>query len=362
MFIYGLSPLESARTRKKQLYVTWFEEDRALAQPVLKLLSERGTAYVSNERSAEGCRHDDYVHNTLDKISGCSVGLVMLSKAMFREDNLELQQLLWYEIGLMLSRDIRLCVFFLDIPPQERNDYLHTTPIRQIQGTDSPEDLMEMLRANEVQEMVFYEDPELNYYASKRIRYTRITTMFNIYREDFRRIFKEVQRADDDVEDENELLTELLAELRIGCTVFRFNDIKKLKGELAPYFPEIDTIVRDYPISQNYAKPKLMNQDSSPDILATIQAEIVLPVHNLLGVTFKPFLAVPRGSHFKTSHLELILRSNTKGAADDPDRVDAAVIKENREHRVYFLMEMTEHDVEERFAQYGTRFNYLWPQ
>ena len=380
MFIYDQAPLKNAAERKKQLYVTWFAEDRPMAEPVIRALSERGTATVLMERSAEICRHDDYIQKATDRIGTCNVGLVMLSKAVFDPANAELQQIMWYEVGFMMSLGIRLVLFFLDIEPKDRNDYLSRTPVRQVQGTDSIEQLLEVIEANEVQEKVFYADPELNRYASRRINYYRLTTLFNIYRKDMDAIYEDIYDPDDDEDDDEDdardagsgeeakqkakmqLLTEMLAELNCGCTILSFNDRRGLNGELEPYYPEIDTIIRDYPIHQDYSKPKLMNQDASPDIYATVQAEFIIPVHALLGVTFKPFMAINKISRFRPRHIERIIRSNAKAGGEGTGDPDIVLIKKEKEQRLYFLLEMYAMDSWEGLEQYGKRLNHVWPQ
>ena len=380
MFIYDQAPLKNAAERKKQLYVTWFKEDREMAEPILHALSERGAATAVMERSEEACRHDDYIRIVTEQISTCNVGLVMLSKAAFAAENRELQQIMWYEVGFMMSLGIKLVLFFLDIEPWERNNYLNTTPVRQVQGTDSLEQLMQIIEANEVQEKVFYEDPELNRYASRRINYYKLTTLFNIYKKDMDEIYKDISKYDDDDDDDEDeedngglspealeqkrkmdMLTEMLSELNCGCTVLSFNDRRGLNGELEPYYPEIHTIIRDSPIHQDYSKPKLMNQEASPEIYATVQAEFVIPVHSLLGVTFKPFLAINKISRFKAEHIKRILQSNAGGEGED---MDIVLMKKDdtKEQRFYFLLEMYTMDSWEGLEAYAKRLNHVWPQ
>lgn len=372
MFVYDQAPLKSAAERKKQLYVTWFEEDSELAQPIVQALSERGTAVVLDQRSLVVCQHNDYIQMAMDRISTCNVGLVMLSKAVFAPENQILQQVMWYEIGFMMSLGMKLVIFFLDIPPRERNDYLNTTPVRQVQGTDSIESLMEIIEANDVQEKVFYEDAELNRYASRRINYYRLTTLFNIYKKDMDAIFDDIYDPDDDEYEigeaegtaeadvllqkaKQQMLTEMLSELGCGCTVLSFNHEENLNGALEPYFPEVHTIVRDYPIHQDYTRPKLMSQEASSEIYATVQAEFILPVHALLGVTFKPFLSMGRRSRFRPDHITRIIESNGGGT-------DIVVMKKAKEQRLYFLLEMYKMESWEEFAAYGTWLNHIWPQ
>lgn len=358
MFIYSQHPLSTQEAKAKQLYITCFEEDLPLAQPVFDALDERGTTYISAIRSHRLCTRSQYVKSAIDSIGSCRVAVVMLSKATFSEKNRDLQQLLWYEVGCMAGNKVKIALFFLDIPKEERNRFLTTTPVRQKQGTDSIPELIELLDSLQVEEKLFYDDPVVNRYASQRISYVKLTSVFYIYKSDLDAIYDYVSQVDEEVDSKDELLDGLLSELRCGCTVMSFNTRSRLGPEVEPYYPEVDSIVRDYPIKQNYIRPILLNNNSSPDIYATIRAEFILPIHSLLGVTFKPFLAINRVSRFRQEHIRRIIRSNAASA----EEADIFGCKTDKEQRVYFLFEVDTLPSGERFDRYGSMLNHLWPQ
>jgi len=358
MFIYSQEPLSSNEAKAKQLYITYLKSDEENAACVLNALATRGTSYTAVMKGIEECSKNDYVKSTCDIMDACRVSVVMLSRELFLKENEDMQNLFWYEVGYMSSKGVKIVLFFLDIPKNERNDYLTTTPVRQVQGTDNVDELIELLDSMRVEEKIFYSDPEVNKYASKRISYVKLTSLFNIYKKDIEKIYNTLCDMDEDVEDENEVLNELLAELRCGCTVMRFNHEEKLGVEVEPYYPEVHTIKRDYPIKQHYIKPSVINSSASPDIYATIRAEFILPIHSLLGVTFKPFLSIKRISRFKAEHIKDIILHN---ANHETENRDIAFYKAEKEQRIYFLFEVDTVDSHEEFNEYGDKLNHLWP-
>lgn len=358
MYIYSQEKLDDTEVIGSKMLLTYLRDDETEAKKLMTDLNCRGIYYRAVAKSESDCGKNDYISETEREINACKIFVVALSKAFFDAKNKQLQNVTWYEIGRMLGLGKKVVLYFLDIPRDKVEEYLHKTPVRQIQGCHTFEDLSAFISKSNIMQNLFYENAVTNAYASARIFYVKLTTVFNIYRSNIESIKSDLARFGGDNLSDKALLDAFLQELVCGCTVFRFNQRSMLGKSFAPYMDETEIIPKDFPVNFRYTRPQLLEYSAAADIYATVKSEFILPVHALLGVDFKPFLAVKKRSKFKMDHVLSVLKKNF--GSDDLSARDIFVRADDKLQRAYFLLEISASDG--AGLGVGEKVNYLFPQ
>ena len=358
MYIYSQERLNDTEIIGSKMLLMYLKDDEEAVKGLKEALDERGIYYRAVGKGVEECRKNDYVSDIEREMAACKIAVVVLSKAFFNERNLTLQNVTWYEIGNMLGMGKKIVLYFSDIERSEVNDLLHRTPVRQIQGCHTFEDLLAFISKCNIMENVFYSSAEINKYAAKLIFYVKLTTVFNVFRSNIATMREHVNRFESEEKSEKEVLDAFLSELVCGCTVSRFNRRDELGKPFAPFLDETEIIPKDFPVNFKYSKPQLLEYSSASDIYATVKSDFILPVHALLGVDFKPFIAVKKRSKFKIDHLLDLLKKNFGN--DDLSARDVFVKQDDKLQRAYFLLELRA--VDGTGLNVGEKVNYLFPQ
>lgn len=358
MYIYSKEKLKNTEIIGSKLLITYLEEDDEKVKVIKETLDERGIYYSAISKNLKTCKKNIYIPTIEREIDECKIATIVLSNAFFEERNKELQTITWYEVGRMLGENKKVVLYFLDIDKDTIQEKLYRTPVRQIQGCSTLYDLLEFSNKNHILENHFYADSSINRFASKRIFYTKITTVFNIYRQNIKEIQGQLNRFSDIEYDEKGALDLFLQELVCGCTVLRFNRKECLGKEFSPYFKETDILLKDFPSNFQYIRPEVLDYSSADDIFATIKSDFILPVHSLLGVDFKFFVAIKKRSKFKTDNILSIIKKNYNTL----DLSDRDIYIKNSEHlqRVYFLLDLDV--VDAQGLDVGTKAHYMFPQ
>ena len=358
MYIYSQEKLSDTEIIGSKMLLMYLNDDADAVGSLIQALDGRGIYYRAIGKSVEACRKNDYVSDIEREMTACKIAVVVLSKAFFDERNTTLQNITWYEIGNMLGMGKKIVLYFSDIERSEVNDLLHRTPVRQIQGCHTFEDLLGFISKCNIMENLFYENAEINKYAARRIFYVKLTTVFNVFRSNIATMREHINRFEPEEKSEKEVLDAFLSELVCGCTVSRFNRRSELGKAFAPYIDETEIIPKDFPVNFKYSKPQLLEYSSANDIYATVKSDFILPVHALLGVDFKPFIAIKKRSKFKMDHLLELLKKNF--GSEDLSSRDVFVKQDDKLQRAYFLLELRA--VDGKGLNVGEKVNYLFPQ
>ena len=358
MYIFSKEKLKNTEIIGSKMLLTYLEEDESKLKDLIDVLDAQGIYYSSLQKSLKICKKNQYLLNAEKEIEGSKIAVIVLSKAFFEEQNRVLQNLTWYETGCLLGQNKKIVLYFLDIDKNELQEKLYKTPVRQIQGCNKMEDLLEFIATNNIMENLFYSDGIINRFASKRIFFVKLTTIFNIYRTNIAEITSQFNRFGNETYDEKTVLDLFLQELVSGCTVLSFNRKNVLGKEFTPYLEETEILTKDFPVNFQYSKPELLEYSSADDIYATVKSEFIIPMHALLGVDFKPFLAIKRRSKFKTDQMLSILKKNFNSS----DLFERDIYIKNDEHlqRVYFLLDLEVFNTQKEAV--GKKANYLYPQ
>lgn len=358
MYIYSKEKLKDTEIIGSKMLFTYLEEDGDAVKELTSALDERGIYYRAVGKSFESCGRNGYVADIEREISGSKIAVIALSEAFFEERNKTLQNITWYEIGCLLGQNKKVVLYFLDIPPQKVEEKLYRTPVRQIQGCHTLSDLLAFISANNIMENLFYSDTAVNQYAAKRISYIKLTAVFNIYRTNIAEMTEHLNRFSEDKPDEKTVLNMFLQEMVCGCTVLRFNRKEVLGKPFSPYIRETEILPKDFPVNFRYSRPELLEYSSADDVYATVKTEFIIPMHALLGVDFKPFVAIKKRSKFKTEQILGIIKKNYN-TEDLTDR-DVYIRRDEHLQRVYFLLDLEV--VDGRDMDVGEKVNYLFPQ
>ena len=357
MYVYSQEVLKDTEIIGSKMLIMYLAEDEQKVGEITDALRRRGVYFGTIPKSEEFCAKIDYVGNAEREIAACKTTVVMLSKAFFEDRNKTLRNITWFEIGRVIGLGRKPVLYFLDIPREEVDEYIHRTPVRQIQGCRTADELFSLVEKCNIMENLFYADTEINKYASPRIIYVKLTTVFNVFRKNIETMRAHLSRFEPEQKTDKEVLAEFLQELACGCTVFRFNRKETLDKSHAPYLAESDMIKKDYPVNFKYTKPQLLEYSTAKDIFATVKSDLILPVHTILGVDFKPFIAIKKRSRFKPEHIIELLKMNFN--TDDLSVRDVFTVTDDKLQRAYFLLELVTTDGSGLGA--GEKLNYLFP-
>ncbi len=358
MYIYSKEKLKDTEIIGSKMLLTYLDEDKEKVNGLITLLEERGVYFDAVPKSMKICKKNSYISDIENQIDSAKVGVIVLSNAFFEDRNADLQNITWYEIGRLIGQKKKIVLYFLDISSGDIAEKLYRTPVRQIQGCNNINDLLKFIDDNNIMENLFYANSDINKYASKRISYFKITPIFNIYHSNIKEMTEQLNKFGDDY-DEKTVLNMFLQELICGATIVSFNKKKNLNEAFIQYMDEVDILMKDFPVNFQYSKPELLDYSSNEDIYATIKAEYIIPVHALLGVDFKPFVAFKKRSKFRPNFITHILEKNY----NTTDLSDRDIFMKTDEHlnRIYFLFDMESHD-EENTEIVGSKTNYIFPQ
>ncbi len=357
MYVYSQEVLKDTEIIGSKMLITYLDEDSEKVGEITETLRSRGIYFRAVPKSDELCAKNDYVSEAEREIDACKITVVVLSKTFFEERNLKMRNVTWYEIGRVIGLGKKTVLYFLDIPREKVDEYIHRTPVRQIQGCRTTEELFTLVDKCNIMENLFYSDTEINRYASPRIFYVKLTTVFNVFRKNIETMRAHLSRFEPEEKSDKEVLAEFLQELACGCTVFRFNRKDNLDKSHTPYMAESDMIPKDYPVNFKYTKPQLLEYSTAKDIFATVKSDLILPIHTILGVDFKPFIAIKKRSKFKREHITELLKMNFN--TDDLSVRDVFTLTDEKLQRAYFLLELATASGEG--LNVGNKVNYLFP-
>lgn len=357
MYVYSQEVLKDTEIIGSKMLILYLSEDAEKVKAMTDALHSRGVYFSAIGKDETVCTKNNFVSNSEREIEACKITVVVLSKAFFEERNRTLRNITWFEIGRVIGMGKKTVLYFLDIPREEVDDYIHRTPVRQIQGCRTVDELFTLVDKCNIMENLFYSDTEINRYASSRIFYVKLTTVFNVFRKNIESMRVHLKRFEPEEKSDKEVLAEFLQELACGCTVFRFNRREMLDKSHSPYLAETEMIPKDYPVNFKYTKPQLLEYSTANDIFATVKSDLILPVHTILGVDFKPFIAIKKRSKFKMEHLIDLLKMNFN--TDDLSVRDVYTTTDAKLQRAYFLLELVTTSGEG--LNVGEKVNYLFP-
>jgi len=265
---------------------------------------------------------------------------------------------IWYQIGLLEARHPGRVVpyQFKNVPVPD----LSKTPLQRPHAISNMKALEEIFKGDFRSTMAkcdFYKEDTLNRTVRNRLGYTKLEVALKIEKSLFEDTLANYNSNFKTKHDKESFLRLLRDNLSCGARLISFGAESQLTTHLLPYAEEIHTVTNiDYPVNfscKHVFKPEKEDAEKT-DLLGEYWLEIVLPVHRLLGVNFKCFIA--GNKDLPIGCLEMLFGPNF---AKENDKV---MVED--EDKLYFSLDFPEDESFQPPAQLGIgkKADYMFPQ
>lgn len=336
----------------EQMVVTYLAEDAPLLTELFDRLDHGGYEYIKNELAYYTVIKNSYVTELSRYLPNCGCYLLLLSNSFLSEKNRALRNHIWYQIGHMQSQDkdvvIPLCL-------DDSNISLGSTPLQQYNIVRSVDEAMATVTKKfrkAVAKSSFFDDIETNRYVNLRLDYRKLVIQFEITEESFANAKEEycdiLGEGDIDDSDFEKILRK---DISLSCMLLSFGSEQRLTAQLIPYRSEMYFTPTEYPRSFT-CKKLYVNKRGFGDVVAEYLFELVLPIHRLFGVNFKPCL---KGTgEVEASVLERLFETNFEPKHD-------LHVKGNSLYFSLAFPKAKHYDIDPSLGV-GTEGDYLFPQ
>ncbi|MBE6656458.1 MAG: hypothetical protein E7609_06310 [Ruminococcaceae bacterium] len=332
--------------------LTYFAEDAKTADAIFASLSAAGYNCVRNELSFHRVIKNLYISEVSELLATCGCYLLLIGEGFDDPKNRTLRNHLWYQVGKLQAIRREIVVPYA---PHGTPVGFAQSPLGRCNVLLNEGDLLRTLSnsfRNTLAKNEFFEQNELNRYVGKRLDYRKMIIRFDIMREDFEEAMEEYAE-----ETGEGLITEegFEAVLRDGITcaakLLSFGSENILNAQLMPYRGEMSPTPIDYP--ETFTCNRLYSRKLADDeVFAEYMFELVLPIHRLFGVNFKPFLR-PHGG-LTPEILEILFASNFVKGTDPHISRDRLYFSLNFPHAKAFAFDPA--------LDIGEVADYLFPQ
>lgn len=280
--------------------VLLYPEGRAdLIAPLRERLDISGHVYyccaVGPSLLLKGSTFDDVVM-LLDR---CVCLIPVLTKELFDEENLIVCSLYWYFIGYIRSKLQESIVPYIPADLVKEKPDLKGTPLQGIDIMYDVDTFMEKIPAKFATKLLcynYYENKTTNFYAARRINFQCLRVYFRIYEQ----AFKNAKEYYNDItgynRSDSEFDSYLENNLICGCRVVSFGAESRLEPQMMVYQDEVHPYITDYPKSLTGKKSyrRLTEKErEETGIRAEMTADVLIPVHKILGAYIKCYLTCP---------------------------------------------------------------------
>lgn len=341
-------------------------EQERVNECILNSLENAGYRVHTLEINLENCCDLHFLFDAHEKIKNAACGIFVFSHNLDEDIYLICRQTFYYVMGMMGGKKKNIYPFSLSNEPGEINNLLKGTPISDLHGINEVEKLLVKLK---IPREIYFKDPELNKLVMKRIKRVKITATLSIKRDTMKWIWehgwkKEKKKFNDELKT---MIDELYEGLRVGASIIKFGKYSTIRqNPFIPYFAESELLYIDSPAQYDKGiLPKPIEDfefysrygKSNANIATTIRLEFIIPVHDILGTAFKPFVMIKSKKYkWKKEHLNIILTNHDSNN-------HCIKVNEGIDEKVYFLLPMTTtNHGQEIDAMYGTDCNTLFPQ
>jgi len=200
-------------------------------------------------------------------------------------------------------------------------------------------------------------------FISNRTIYERISTakftfIMRIKTETLMKVCNSIGDMDDAFDEPYliELMRYLYGEIKVGALVIRFGETYGLEqAALEPYRSEGAILCK--PVGKESSFSFDFGESDMDGIFVKIKAELYIPVHDVLGVAFKPYFHVDElAEKWDVNLLKILL---------EQDAIQSiCTSKDNK--KIYFLLPLTEMNLLDvdgvDIEEYGDRCNFVYPK
>lgn len=330
---------------------------------MLREFDNKGLSYYKFEKSPESVKDPIKIAEADDMLAKAVMSVIVLSDETLQNDDENVFTM--YEAGVSIKKKL---YFVNELSDSVLDKEFAHTPVRDVQLSD----------VNAVKECVFerinlpkdlYDDANVNYYAQKRILYVRFNALLDVKLGVLRKIMSRFNEDADEDEtcNETDALSMLEQNLSAGTTLFNFGKdlhLKMVEDELWLYKGEIYSKKLDFSYYGEYAKSKggdcmkcecpkvkVVNSKSQDElsealdedvVAATLEMKFACPNHEVLGVSFLPFLQINSGFVQASDVLQILADDGicVNGEGSDVCIVDK---RDGNKPRIYFLLNVEDY-------------------
>jgi len=361
-------PLSEEDELERKVFIIYLEDDKRDVDEIIKSrLVLEGIYFFAAEIST--CVGDDFLREISKQIEKASCAIVVLSGKCLK-DYLRASWL-WFAMGILESKRKAIIPFCLksynnqDCKEIEefinKNDFIK---YNQLINCNRDIDISELLikavkNQNPLMHNFFINEskPEsrqymLNARVLKCLRLVRITITLNVSKQSTEKLFAVLKNSDICKQNTlKEIITWIMNNLKFGYELIRFgkSGLEKSSGYHL-YKHEINYINRRfYAINADRIK-ECVSHDTNVEKL---KVEYLLPVHRILGVTFKAFMQIEDSSSLNIENLVEVFSENNIEWENGCE-------SQKTQKRAYFLIPL---NVERCIASdNGRTCNYLFPE
>lgn len=332
--------------------LSYFPEDEDKANELFAKLSHIGYNCVRNVISFHRVIKNSYIAEMNEMLSTCGCYILILSESFDAPRYRTLRNHLWYQVGHLqaIRREVVIPYAYAGTPAD-----FPLSPLGRCNVLQNEADLLRTLSnnfRNTLSKNDFFAEASLNQYAGKRLDYRKMVIRFDITKEDFEEALEEyAEETGEGYISEEAFETVLRDGIDCAAKLLSFGSENILNAQLMPYRSEMSPTPIDYP--QNFICNRLYSRKRESDTLyAEYMFELILPIHRLFGVNFKPFLR-PHGE-LTPDILKILFASNFVDGTDPHISGDRLYFSLNFPHAKAFNFDHS--------LDIGTAADYLFPQ
>ncbi len=332
--------------------LTYFAEDADIADNLYMTLITAGYNCVRNEISFHRIIKNSYIAEMNQILDTCGCYLLLLTDRFSDEKNRSLRNHIWYQTGHLQAVHREIIVPYA---PDGAPQGFAQSPLGRCNVLKNELDLLRTLSNNfrsTLSKNEFFKDSSLNEYVGKRLDYRKMVIRFEITKDNFEEAMEEyAEETGEGYISEEAFETVLRDGIECAVKLLSFGSETTTNAQLMPYRAEMAINPIDYP--ETFTCNRLYTRKrESDELFAEYSFELIIPIHRLFGVNFKPFLK-PRGK--LTADILKILFDSNFVEGTDPH------ISGNR---LYFSLNFpgAAEFTFDKSLDIGTRADFLYPQ
>jgi len=373
--------LYDLRSNYGHLIMVCLGADEQKCQPLQLELSKAGYAYTFFPISQDTLSRRDYLSKITEALDSCSCLIPVITDGLFADESVIYRNIFWFVIGYIQAKGNGGIVPYL---AEGDGMHLSVTPLKNANLATTGTEVVKTLEhkySHRLMKSQYYDNYLLNYYASKRILYRRLTLKCKIYEDAFQHI-RQAMEYEWGTAAETKLDRFLATNLMCAYKVLGFGTENALEPQLEPYREEM------HPNENGFASSVICKSaynvvDSAECELTGVHAEldieVVVPVHKLFGVFFKCYLSIKQADYFwmlPVLFSQDIGKLQASLLPDDDEMEDpkywSNVFPENvyanfRKGRLYFSLGLERHNTSKSITLtpemgVGGTADYIFPQ
>lgn len=371
MIVVGKEMVNKASLKLGSIAVCYLTENREYVfENIISVLESKGYEVHGIELNDDFLNELHYYYSIIKLLKDVECGVFYLTDDIVDEKCDIYLNSLFYIFGILIANNKRILSLLSQTYSSRVLEelYIKTSPISTTLHTNSVDELIHRIDNMGLNREVYNGDvikQNVNLYLKKNVTYSKLTVILNLKEEVLEKLFLEGDWEDNPQGKYESMIDDLIEFTKCGANIIRFGKNSHV-GNTAfyPYKEDCSIIEFDTPGQHDMSSViKLINQkfnkskyDEKSYIL---KFEFMLPVHSVLGTSFKAYLELDEDSDWTTEDIKMLLNNDTY--FDDDYR--NIVIDSDSDNRVYFLIPVNFEDAPLTLKhKYGSTINFIYPK